>query len=81
GIELEFTPQAIRKIAEMASEINSSSENIGARRLHTMLENLLEEISFEGPDLKEKKVLIDEDYVRDKLEKLLKNEDLRRYVL
>ncbi|HXF43841.1 MAG TPA: ATP-dependent protease ATPase subunit HslU, partial [Pyrinomonadaceae bacterium] len=46
GIELEFTPQAIRKIAEMASEINSSSENIGARRLHTMLENLLEEISF-----------------------------------
>lgn len=81
GIELEFTSDAIDKIAEMTEELNRSTENIGARRLHTLVEKLLEEISFEGSELKEKHQRIDAEYVSDKLGGLMSDQDLRQYVL
>jgi ATP-dependent HslUV protease ATP-binding subunit HslU len=81
GIELTFTDDAIDRLAEMAEEINSSTENIGARRLHTMLEKLLEEISFMGGELEEKNQRIDAKYVEDRLSTLIKDQDLRQYVL
>jgi len=81
GIELEFTADAIDKIAEMTEELNRSTENIGARRLHTLVEKLLEEISFEGGELKQKHQRIDAAYVSDKLGDLIKDQDLRQYVL
>ena len=61
--------------------MNESSENIGARRLHTIMEKLLEEISFQGPDLKKKSVKIDSNYVRDQLADIVKDQDLSRYIL
>ncbi|HEV8593023.1 MAG TPA: ATP-dependent protease ATPase subunit HslU [Pyrinomonadaceae bacterium] len=81
GIELEFTDEAISKLAEMTAEINKTTENIGARRLHTLLEKLLEEISFEGSELGEKHQVIDEGYVESRLSSLIKDEDLRQYIL
>ena len=81
GIELAFTTDAIRKIADFAQTVNEHTENIGARRLHTILEKLLDEISFEGPDLVEKAVTIDEAYVTKMLADIVKNEDLSRYIL
>ncbi len=81
GIELEFTADAIETIAELAQKVNEVTENIGARRLHTVMEKLLEEISFNAPDLKEKKIKIDNKYVREKLAALVKDEDLSRYIL
>ena len=81
GITLAFTDDAIRKIADFAQTVNERTENIGARRLHTVLEKLLDEISFEGPDLAEKQVTIDEDYVTKMLADIVKNEDLSRYIL
>jgi ATP-dependent HslUV protease ATP-binding subunit HslU len=81
GIELAFTPDAIRRIADFAQTVNEHTENIGARRLHTILEKLLDEISFEGPDLSEKSVTIDETYVTRMLADIVKNEDLSRYIL
>jgi len=81
GIELVFTPDAIRRIADFATVVNERTENIGARRLHTVMEKLLDEISFEGPDLVDKKVIIDDDYVTKMLAEIVKNEDLSRYIL
>ena len=81
GITLAFTDDAIRKIADFAQTVNEHTENIGARRLHTVLEKLLDEISFEGPDLIEKQVTIDEAYVTKMLADIVKNEDLSRYIL
>jgi ATP-dependent HslUV protease ATP-binding subunit HslU len=81
GIELEFTDDAISKLAEMTAEINKTTENIGARRLHTLLEKLLEEISFMGSELSEKHQLIDDAYVESRLSSLIKDEDLRQYIL
>ena len=81
GIELEFTDDAVSKIAEMTAEINKVTENIGARRLHTLLEKLLEEISFHGSELTEKKQVIDSSYVSAKLDGLVENRDLRQYIL
>jgi ATP-dependent HslUV protease ATP-binding subunit HslU len=81
GIALTFTPEAIRKIADFATIVNERTENIGARRLHTVMEKLLDEISFEGPDLAEKQVAIDESYVTRMLADIVKNEDLSRYIL
>jgi ATP-dependent HslUV protease ATP-binding subunit HslU len=81
GIALTFTDDAIRQIADFAATVNERTENIGARRLHTVLEKLLDEISFEGPDLAEKTVRIDEAYVRKMLADIVKNEDLSRYIL
>ena len=81
GIDLQFSGDAIDKIAEMTEEINKSSENIGARRLHTLLEKLLEEISFLGGELEEKNQTIDAAYVEDKLKSLIDDHDLRQYIL
>jgi ATP-dependent HslUV protease ATP-binding subunit HslU len=81
GIDLTFTDDAIDRIAEFASIVNERTENIGARRLHTVMEKLLDEISFEGPDLADKHVLIDDAYVTRMLASIVKNEDLSRYIL
>lgn len=81
GITLTFSEDAIARLAEMTAEINKSTENIGARRLHTLLEKLLEEISFLGSELDEKLQVIDETYVNDKLGGLIQDQDLRQYVL
>ena len=81
GVALSFTDDAIRTIADFAQTVNDHTENIGARRLHTILEKLLDEISFEGPDLVEKTVAIDAAYVTRMLADIVKNEDLSRYIL
>ena len=81
GVELEFTKDAIDTIAEIACQINEDSENIGARRLHTVMEQLLEEVSFTAPDLKEQKISITPKYIQSRLSNLLKNQDLSRYIL
>jgi ATP-dependent HslUV protease ATP-binding subunit HslU len=81
GIALSFTDDAIRCIADFAAIVNERTENIGARRLHTVMEKLLDEISFEGSDLPEKHVVIDEAYVSRMLADIVKNEDLSRYIL
>ena len=81
GISLTFTDDAIRRIADYATRVNDNTENIGARRLHTVMEKLLDEISFEGPDLVNKRVTIDEEYVTKMLADIVKNEDLSRYIL
>ena len=81
GIRLSFTAQAIGRIADFATIVNERTENIGARRLHTVMEKLLDEISFEGPDLADKEVVIDEGYVDRMLAPIVKNEDLSRYIL
>jgi len=81
GIDLIFTDDAIHRIADYATVVNERTENIGARRLHTVMEKLLDEISFEGPDLLEKRVVIDEAYVIRMLADIVKNEDLSRYIL
>jgi ATP-dependent HslUV protease ATP-binding subunit HslU len=81
GIELSFTDDAIRRVADFATIVNERTENIGARRLHTVMEKLLDDISFEGPDLAEKRVLIDDAYVQKMLAEIVKNEDLSRYIL
>ena len=81
GIDLAFTDEAIHRIAEFATLVNDHTENIGARRLHTVMEKLLDEISFEGPDLADKRVTIDGDYVSRMLAEIVKNEDLSRYIL
>ena len=81
GIKLTFTEDAIREIARFAAEVNELMENIGARRLHTILEKVLEEISFEGPDLKKKTVKIDAKYVQQQLNDIVKDQDLSKYIL
>jgi len=81
GIKLSFTEDAIVEIARFAASVNDVSENIGARRLHTIMEKLLEEISFAGPDLKKKTVRIDAAYVRKQLAEIVKDQDLSRYIL
>ena len=70
-----------RRVADFATIVNDRTENIGARRLHTVMEKLLDEISFEGPDLTDKRVLIDDAYVQKMLADIVKNEDLSRYIL
>ena len=80
-INLVFSTEAVEKIAETAAEVNSFTENIGARRLHTVLEKLLDEISFNAPDMKEKKIVIDESYVEEKIADIVKDRDLSRYIL
>ena len=80
-INLVFSTEAVEKIAETAAEVNSSTENIGARRLHTVLEKLLDEISFNAPDMKEKKIVIDENYDEEKIADIVKDRDLSRYIL
>ncbi|MFB3920757.1 MAG: ATP-dependent protease ATPase subunit HslU [Terriglobia bacterium] len=81
GIKLSFSDDALEEIARYAALVNEQTENIGARRLHTIMEKLLDEISFEGPDLKKKVVRIDAEYVRKQLSDIVKNQDLSRYIL
>jgi ATP-dependent HslUV protease ATP-binding subunit HslU len=81
GVTLEFIDDAIDAIANFAFKVNETTEDIGARRLQTILEKVLDEISFEGPDLKEKHQVIDAQYVNKMLEDIVKNEDLSRYIL
>ena len=81
GIKLSFSEDSLTEIARVAAQVNESAENIGARRLHTIMEKLLEEISFEGPDLKRKNVKIDAAYVRKQLAEIVKDQDLSRYIL
>ncbi len=81
GIRLHFADEAIEEIARSAAQVNEQTENIGARRLHTIMERILDEISFEGPDLKKKSVKIDAAYVQKQLADIVKNQDLSRYIL
>ena len=80
-LEIIFKDDAIAEIAEVAALVNERTENIGARRLYTIMETFLEEISFDAPDMNEKKVVIDAKYVEEKLEDIVEDEDLSRYVL
>ncbi len=81
GLELTFEVEAVRRIAEFATMVNDRTENIGARRLHTVLEKLLDEVSFDAPDMLEQRVVIDRAYVDRMLVDIVKDEDLSRYVL
>ncbi|MDA5108064.1 MULTISPECIES: ATP-dependent protease ATPase subunit HslU [Brevibacillus] len=81
GVRVEFTPEAIQEIARLAAEVNQATDNIGARRLHTMLEKLLEDLSFEAPDIHLDVVQITPEYVRDKLGSIAGNKDLSQYIL
>jgi len=80
-IHLTFTEDAVSEIARLAVLVNDQTENIGARRLHTMMEKLLDEVSFEGPDLKKKQVIVDADYVNKMLSDVVQDQDLSRYIL
>jgi ATP-dependent HslUV protease ATP-binding subunit HslU len=81
GITLEFSPEAIKELAALATRVNERTENIGARRLHTVMEKLLEDISFHAPDLGKQKITITDAYVRERLANLIEDEDLSRYIL
>lgn len=81
GVKVEFTTEAIWEIAKLAAEVNQSTDNIGARRLHTILEKLLEDLSFEAPDIHLEVVTITPEYVREKLGTIVGNRDLSQYIL
>ncbi len=81
GVKLQFTEDAVLAIAKFATSVNEQTENIGARRLHTILEKVLDELSFEAPDLKKKSVKVDAAYVHKQLADIVKNQDLSRYIL
>jgi ATP-dependent HslUV protease ATP-binding subunit HslU len=81
GLKLEFTPESLEEVANFAARVNEGTENIGARRLHTIMEKVLDEISFNAPDLKEKQVTVDGEYVRKALTDIVKDQDLSRYIL
>src|SRR5216684_1291146 len=81
GVKLEFTPEALEEVARFAFRVNEGTENIGARRLHTIMERVLDEISFDAPERKGQQVNIDADYVRKMLTDIVKDQDLSRYIL
>jgi ATP-dependent HslUV protease ATP-binding subunit HslU len=81
GVHVEFTDDAVDEIADIAEKVNEDSENIGARRLHTIMEKVMEEISFAAPGIEEKNILIDRAYVQNQLRDILKDQDLRRFIL
>ncbi len=81
GIQLVFADDSLAEIARLSAEVNNATENIGARRLHTIMERVLEQISFEGAELKEKKMVIDAQYVQAQLGNIVKDQDLSRYIL
>jgi ATP-dependent HslUV protease ATP-binding subunit HslU len=81
GVKLEFTKEALDEIAHFAFRVNEGTENIGARRLHTIMERVLDEISFSAPEKKGEQVSIDADYVRKTLADIVKDQDLSRYIL
>ncbi len=80
-VTLTFTPDAIERIADFAARVNDTTENIGARRLHTVMERLLDELSFDAPDLSERNIIVDQAYVDRMLADIVKDEDLSRYIL
>jgi ATP-dependent HslUV protease ATP-binding subunit HslU len=80
-VNVEFAPEAIEQLAALAAEVNSKLENIGARRLHTIMEALLEELSFDAPDIAPAKIPVTVDYVNEKLADIVKDQDLGRYIL
>jgi ATP-dependent HslUV protease ATP-binding subunit HslU len=80
-VDIEFTPEAVERLAVLAAEVNSRLENIGARRLHTIMETLLEELSFDAPDIAPANITISPDYVNEKLSGIVKDQDLGRYIL
>jgi ATP-dependent HslUV protease ATP-binding subunit HslU len=81
GIELEFGQDGISEIADIAQRINEMTEDIGARRLYTVMEKLLDDVSFDAPEMKEKKVMVTKEYVLERLAEFLEKEDLSRYIL
>ncbi|MBI2543822.1 MAG: HslU--HslV peptidase ATPase subunit, partial [Candidatus Rokubacteria bacterium] len=81
GVTLHFTPDSVDAVAELATVVNQRAENIGARRLYTIMEKLLEEISFAAPDMPGKELTIDAGYVHAHLADVMKDEDLSRYIL
>ncbi len=81
GVDLTFTDDAIERIARLAAEVNERTENIGARRLHTVMEKLLDEVSFNAPELENKRVLIDKEYVDKMLADIVRDQDLSRFIL
>jgi len=81
NVQLSFTKEAIEEIAQIAAQINERTEDIGARRLYTIMEKLLDEVSFNAPELSGQEIVIDAAYVRKKLEEFVKDEDLSRYIL
>jgi ATP-dependent HslUV protease ATP-binding subunit HslU len=81
GIALHFTDDAITAIADVAAKVNERTENIGARRLHTVMERLLDQISFDAPEMSGSQVTIDAEQVRAKLDAVVQNDDLSRYIL
>jgi ATP-dependent HslUV protease ATP-binding subunit HslU len=81
GVDIEFTSDGVERVAEVAFDVNERSENIGARRLHTVIERLLEEISFDAPDKAGQNLIVDREYVENSLGELAQDEDLSRYIL
>jgi ATP-dependent HslUV protease ATP-binding subunit HslU len=81
GVTLEFTPDGMETVADIAFEVNRTTQNIGARRLHTILERVVEEVSYESPEIASKHVAIDGKYVRDRLTEILQKEDLSKFIL
>ena len=81
GVEVEFSPEAIDEIAAIAEKVNEDTENIGARRLHTVMEKVMEDISFEAPNIRRKNIPIGREYVQKQLEDILKDQDLKRFIL
>ena len=81
GVRVDFTADAVDEIADIAEKVNADAENIGARRLHTVVEKVMEDISFAAPDIAQKSIRIDRDYVRDHLKDILVSQDLRRFIL
>ncbi|RQD76976.1 MAG: HslU--HslV peptidase ATPase subunit, partial [Halanaerobium sp. MSAO_Bac5] len=81
GVEIEFSEEAVEEISNFAFDINEETENIGARRLHTIMEKLLEDLSFEAPGLEADKITIDVDYVHEKLQDVVADKDLSKYIL
>ena len=81
GIELEFQEDAIEEVAQIAHDVNSRTENIGARRLHTVMEKLLDDVSFNAHELKGRDISITRQYVQERLQEIVKDEDLSRYIL
>jgi ATP-dependent HslUV protease ATP-binding subunit HslU len=81
GLSIDFTEDGVKQIAKSAFNVNESTENIGARRLHTVMERLLEEISYSAPDKSGESVTIDAEYVNKRLSELVNDEDLSRYIL
>jgi ATP-dependent HslUV protease ATP-binding subunit HslU len=81
GVDLDFDPSGVLRLAEVAFEVNESTENIGARRLHTVMERLLESVSFEAADRSGTRIVVNRDYVEGNLGELVRNQDLSRYIL